>query len=679
MELMAVHQVLNNKTDCLIVLPFGTRVREMCKHLQPIAEREGFVVKEYAGSKYQIPVKKQKTMRTIHVATFELAHAVIDSLMSQERLKELGLVQVHSLHLIGDKARGPKLETLVSKILQLMPTTRLIGHTIKLNESSMRQMAEFLGAHVLVTDAEAVVGLSVKTWILKRNQLLDATSVVAGTGTYDAMPVLVPELVPGQESPSMCRPLKVLVSQTVTANKTCIVFSPTIRQCETIAKNLSSNLNENETPERQALADEMTGSPDLQEMVKKGIAFHHNELSEGTRLLIQNAFRDKVLSVVVSTSAFFLSVNIPADRVILFPHVSLDFVDRQQLHAMSTRAKDEVIIIWEQSLDERIRNLLENLPSCRGLLLEKDEMPLFVLTMFSYELATSEETMVQVVMNYTLTGRQNDPEEVRQAVQEAIKYLRIKNLMEETEEEELRTTSLGNGVARSLLSVDDGIELNELLVRGAGVLRPLKLMHLIASFMSFQDLTVNVIEEHIISLFHGLTPEEQESATDIGLNPENEETLILSWRLHHISIGYALILLHLISGRPESDALLEEMGIRGERKTKLQKAARKKGRAISRFLQETEFPADFLITCNDACARLSFIGDYDLLQLMNLRHVDKVLGQRMRVSRYRTVAQVANAVAGELAAELLIQQSVAEEIISSARHEVRVKSDEDQD
>lgn len=77
----------------------------------------GFHVEEYAGSKGAYPPKKRRRKHTVYVATIEKGLGLIHSLIENERLKELGLVVVDELHLIGEQNRGANLESVLSKII----------------------------------------------------------------------------------------------------------------------------------------------------------------------------------------------------------------------------------------------------------------------------------------------------------------------------------------------------------------------------------------------------------------------------------------------------------------------------------------------------------------------------------------------------------------------------------
>jgi helicase len=103
-----------------------------------------------------------------------------------------------------------------------------------------------------------------------------------------------------------------------------LIFDSTRRNAEATAKRLSTvtmkfiNPNENEDIAKKILEEnEGEMSRNLADCIRLGSAFHHAGLLNSQRKIVEDAFRDGRIKVVVSTPTLSAGVNLPARRVII--------------------------------------------------------------------------------------------------------------------------------------------------------------------------------------------------------------------------------------------------------------------------------------------------------------------------------------------------------------------------
>lgn len=104
--------------------------------------------------------------------------------------------------------------------------------------------------------------------------------------------------------------------------KPILVFCPSRKSCQKAATKLAEEWNE-----RQPQARPWPGpreqqripviSPELQEIVRYGVAFHHAGLETQDRKVIEQAFLDGRLNVICCTSTLAMGLNLPCHMVVL--------------------------------------------------------------------------------------------------------------------------------------------------------------------------------------------------------------------------------------------------------------------------------------------------------------------------------------------------------------------------
>jgi len=220
---------------------------------------------------------------------------------------DCALLVVDEIQMLSDDTRGPDLELLLTRLRDLSPKTQLLALSGVLGAAN--RLDEWLGATFLSTTKrpiplrEGICRLdgSVRYWDVSRQR--EGREVIPDVSAQDT-----DELLPQ------------VVAALVRCGEQVLVFASTRQESEQLAQRLASQLRL--PPAREALSriEESEASPlqqALLDVLRAGVAFHNADLFAGERLAIEECYRERQVSVVVSTSTLAMGVNMPARTVII--------------------------------------------------------------------------------------------------------------------------------------------------------------------------------------------------------------------------------------------------------------------------------------------------------------------------------------------------------------------------
>jgi DNA polymerase theta len=139
-----------------------------------------------------------------------------------------------------------------------------------------------------------------------------------------------------------------LVDEVVKKNNSVLIFCPTKYNCEQCARTLShfflNNGDEKVKEKRRELISHLSRCPagldsTLEITVICGIAYHHSGLTMEERELLEEAFRQGIINILIATSTLASGVNLPARRVIFDqPFIGIEFINSLSYTQMKGRA-----------------------------------------------------------------------------------------------------------------------------------------------------------------------------------------------------------------------------------------------------------------------------------------------------------------------------------------------------
>lgn len=290
-------KVLEEGGKALYIVPLRALASEKVRDLKKFSE-VGIKVAVSMGN-YDRPDPNLKDYDVI-VATSEKA----DSLLRQniEWIDDLNVVIADEVHLINDRERGSTLEVTLTKLNHVNPSAQIIALSATINNSET--VAGWLDAEHYKSEWRPVD--------LRSGVYLD------GSIRYDDNEE---ENISGSNKLySICRPV-------LEKGEQCLVFVSTRRSTESVSQSLSGNVNkilkDDEKEElkkvSQDILDRSTTSigKKLAEMVSSGIAFHNAGLNNYQRKKVEDAFRNRLIKLIVATPTLAAGINMPARRVVI--------------------------------------------------------------------------------------------------------------------------------------------------------------------------------------------------------------------------------------------------------------------------------------------------------------------------------------------------------------------------
>jgi helicase len=211
-------------------------------------------------------------------------------------IRSITCLVIDEIHLLDSEKRGATLEILVTKMRKMNNTLRIIG--LSATAPNVDEIADWLDAEYYASDWRPV---PLYEGILCGNSL----EIFSDYGF----------------SNSARKKFEELVEEIVAEGGGVLVFESTRKGAERTAVKLSEITGKyvkNEWIER-VLLEENEGemSRKLAECAKKGSAFHHAGLLNGQRKIVEDAFRNGDIKVVVATPTLAAGVNLPARRVVI--------------------------------------------------------------------------------------------------------------------------------------------------------------------------------------------------------------------------------------------------------------------------------------------------------------------------------------------------------------------------
>jgi helicase len=408
----------------------------------------------------------------------------VDSLLRHRTswIDEVSLVVADEVHLINDADRGPTLEVVLARLMQINPKAQLLA--LSATVKNAEEVAEWLKASAVTNDWRPVM--------LREGVILhDEAHFKDGGALRVEKENEIPEIN--------------FASHVIKSGGQILIFASTRRSAVGIAKSMSSmvrfSLPNSIKRSLTRIANDIliTGektrvSELLARLVKDGTAFHHAGLSGSHRRVIEKAFRNGKIKVLTATPTLAFGVNLPARMVVIrdyrryepgYGYYPISVLEYKQMAGRAGRPRYDKVgeaLLIAKSEDEQ------------NFLLESYSLadPERIWSKLGVERILRSHVLSTVASNFahteggiynffskTFYAYQYNSNELQNVISDILKFL-YKNKMIQVNSSNIYATKFGRRVSELYIDPVSAITIREALDRRATELSDVSFLHMIA-------------------------------------------------------------------------------------------------------------------------------------------------------------------------------------------------------
>lgn len=275
---------------------------------------------------------------------------------------------------------------------------------------------------------------------------------------------------------------------TIRSSGQVLIFVNTRRSAESLAEKSSLIIRGGISEKERVFLDDISkeilssGEPTrlskrLAETVKGGAAFHHAGLLSEHRRLIEDAFRDGWLKILVSTTTLAMGLNLPSRTVVIKDWKryessrGIEPVSVMEVKQMSGRAGrpgydsyGEAVIMARSRNDERfiVENYIKGEPEAiESQLADESVLRVHILSSIA-GLFTMKESEISDFLKHTFYGFQRDTQGILRIIERILWFLKEEGLIIE-KGGYLRPTPFGKRVSELYIDPFTGVILRDSL------------------------------------------------------------------------------------------------------------------------------------------------------------------------------------------------------------------------
>uniref|UniRef100_A0A8R7K5V9 Helicase and polymerase-containing protein TEBICHI n=1 Tax=Triticum urartu TaxID=4572 RepID=A0A8R7K5V9_TRIUA len=438
-EVLMLRRILSSQKIAILVLPYVSLCAEKAEHLEQLLAPLGKHVRSYYGNQGGGSLPKDTS---VAVCTIEKANSLVNKLLEDGRLSELGIIVIDELHMVGDQHRGYLLELMLTKLRYAAGEGNSESSSGETSGSSSGKAGATHGLQIIGMSATMPNVAAVADWL---QAALYQTAfrpvpleefIKVGNQIFDKDMNIVRVLpkiadIGGKDPDHIVE----LCNEVVLEGHSVLLFCSSRKGCESTAKHIAkylkvANVGSKEGSEFRDAASAVEAlkrcpaglDPVLEETLPFGVAYHHAGLTVEERDIVETCYRKGLVRVLTATSTLAAGVNLPARRVIFRqPRIGRDFIDGTRYRQMAGRAgrtgidtKGESILVCRPEEVKRITGIVRSdcppLQSC--LSEDKNGMTHAIMEVVAggiVQTASDIHRYVRCLLSGTMTPRYTPP------------------------------------------------------------------------------------------------------------------------------------------------------------------------------------------------------------------------------------------------------------------------------
>ncbi len=216
---------------------------------------------------------------------------------------ELGVTVIDEIHMLGEESRGPTLEMVISKIRSLNEEVQIIGLSATIKNSV--ELASWLNAEHIYSEFRPVP--------LRTGVYYDDTLLYDDKETERIMHDTIG--------------IGNLISDRLANGGQILVFVNRRKAAESLATKLQIRVGRTLTGEELHSLNELAKkilteeysiySEKIAKLLVHGVAFHHAGLTNSQRKIVEDAFKNRLVKVIIATPTLAAGINLPSRTVIV--------------------------------------------------------------------------------------------------------------------------------------------------------------------------------------------------------------------------------------------------------------------------------------------------------------------------------------------------------------------------